>query len=274
MVRAIQREGRTVGLVPTMGALHAGHMSLIAAAAARCDVVAVTIFVNPLQFSPDEDLARYPRTLDADLEACRNGGVSLVFAPELAAMYPGEPLTQVSVRKMSAHLCGAHRPGHFDGVATVVAKLFNVIPADVAFFGEKDYQQLTIIRRMVADLNMPIEIVGCPTIRAADGLAMSSRNVYLTPDQRRRATSLSRALFATAEAVRRGELRVEALIRSAQDKIRAAGPVEIDYIEIVDASSLEPLVTVDRAARMCLAARYGSCRLIDNVALDAGGLGA
>lgn len=267
-VRAAQRSGQRVGLVPTMGALHAGHMSLVEAARKQCGYVAVSIFVNPTQFGPSEDLAAYPRPLEADLEQCRRANVDLVFMPSVEAMYPADAKTLIHVRDLTAVLCGPCRPGHFDGVATVVAKLFNILPADFAFFGEKDYQQLQVIRRMAADLNFPMEIVGCPTVREADGLAMSSRNAYLSAEERSRATSLSRALFAAVERARNGERDVSQLRSLMRDAILSAGPARIEYIEIVDADSLAPLTSVDRPARICLAVRIGKTRLIDNLAVE------
>lgn len=268
MIRDFQAKREAVGLIPTMGALHEGHLSLIRGARKRCQRVAVTIFVNPTQFAPQEDFTAYPRPLDADLELCRKAGVDLVFTPGVETMYPQGTRTTIHVAGLSEGLCGPFRPGHFDGVATVVAKLFHILPADVAFFGEKDYQQLQIIRRMVRDLNLPIETVGCPTLREADGLAMSSRNVYLTPVQRTQAVSLSRALFAAAEEVRSGQRDVGAITRKARASILAAGSATIEYVDAVDAESLAVLTTIDRPARICLAVRIGSCRLIDNVALD------
>ena len=267
-VRGMQARGESVGLVPTMGALHAGHLSLIEAAKQRCDRVAVSIFVNPTQFGPNEDFQRYPRPMEADLDACRRSGVDAVFTPAAEAMYPDSPLTVVQVESMSKGLCGAFRPGHFAGVATVVAKLFNISQADLAFFGEKDYQQLAIIRRMVRDLNMPIEIVGCPTVREPDGLALSSRNIYLSTAERARATCLSRSLFAAQNRVANGERRSAVLSKEIRAGILAAGEVVIEYVEVVDAESLTPIETINRPARICLAVRIGATRLIDNVGVE------
>lgn len=260
--------GAALGLVPTMGALHEGHLSLVRAARRRCDSVAVSIFVNPAQFCPGEDLDAYPTALEADLQACEQEGVDIVFTPEVEAMYPARAATTVHVSRLTKGLCGASRPGHFDGVATVVAKLFNILPADFAFFGEKDYQQLQVIRRMVTDLNMPIEIVGCPIVREPDGLAMSSRNAYLNPPQRRQATCLSRALFAAVDLVGEGERNAARIVHGIRTEIEASGLDEIDYVEVVDAVSLEPVALLVRPARICLAVRVGSCRLIDNVGVD------
>jgi pantoate--beta-alanine ligase len=266
--REWQGQGVCVGLVPTMGALHEGHLSLIRAAKGRCQRVAVSIFVNPIQFGPGEDFHRYPRPMERDREVCAAAGADLLFAPRDETMYPGRRLTFVRVEELPGGLCGPFRPGHFDGVATVVAKLFHILPADVAFFGEKDYQQLIVIRQMVKDLDFPIEIVGCPIVREADGLAMSSRNVHLTPEERGRATGLSRALFAAAERAARGERRSEELIRAVRADLVNAGIESLDYVEIVDAETLAPLARLTRPARLCAAARLGQTRLIDNVPLD------
>jgi pantoate--beta-alanine ligase len=267
-VRAAQHAGRVVGLVPTMGALHEGHMSLVRAARGQCDLVAVTIFVNPTQFGPGEDLDQYPRTWDADLAACESAGVDLIFAPQATTMYPEDSSTSVRVSGVTEGLCGAFRPGHFEGVATIVAKLFMVLPADRAFFGEKDYQQLVVIRRMVRNLMIPIEIVPCPTVREPDGLAMSSRNAYLSPDERIQAASLSRALFAAVDQLQAGERRAARLTDRVRNAILAAGPATIEYVDVVDAETLEVLPVIDRPARLCLAVRIGACRLIDNIGLS------
>jgi pantoate--beta-alanine ligase len=261
--------GNRVGLVPTMGALHDGHLSLVEAARKHCDQVALTIFVNPTQFAPHEDLSAYPRPLEKDLALCRDAGVNLVFTPTVAEMYPDEAVTTVHVAKLTDGLCGPFRPGHFDGVATVVAKLFNILPANAAFFGEKDYQQLQVIRRMVADLNLPISIIGCPTIREPDGLAMSSRNVYLSPEQRKQASSIHRALSEAVACVQRGEKETAGIIDNIRQTIMNAGPATIEYISVVDAENLAPLSCFDRPARLCVAVRIGKCRLIDNVPVDA-----
>ena len=268
-IRDQQQSGHTVGLVPTMGALHEGHLSLIRTARAQCDTVAVTIFVNPLQFGPNEDLAEYPETMEEDLAKCEAEGVSVVFAPSETTMYPGDVVTTVHVRRLTEGLCGGRRPGHFDGVATVVAKLFQIIPADKAFFGEKDFQQLVVIRQMVQDLNIPIEIVACPTVREPDGLAMSSRNAYLSPQERRQAVLLSKSLFAAADHVKMGERGTSSLVDEIRTTIATAEPATIDYVEIVDARTLESLEQIDRQARICAAVHFGSCRLIDNVGIDA-----
>jgi pantoate--beta-alanine ligase len=267
-VRQVKAAGRTLGFVPTMGALHRGHLSLMEAAKARCDEVAVSIFVNPTQFGPAEDFQAYPRPLRRDLELCERAGVWLVFTPTAEAMYPAGARTSIHVGELSDVLCGPFRPGHFDGVATVVAKLFHIVPADVAFFGEKDYQQLAIIRRMVADLSIPIEIIGCPTVREPSGLAMSSRNSYLSAAEREQAASISRGLFAAVERARHGIDDAAELTKIARDVVLAAAPAVIEYVELVDAQTLQPLPRLNRPARLCAAARIGATRLIDNVAVD------
>ncbi|MCH7839369.1 MAG: pantoate--beta-alanine ligase [Planctomycetes bacterium] len=266
-VRDVQRRGGRVGLVPTMGALHQGHVSLIEAARRRCGSVAVTIFVNPTQFGPDEDFEKYPQPLEADLAACEASGVDIVFTPSVETLYPRGFETTIHVSGLTEGLCGAHRPGHFDGVTTIVAKLLNILPAEVAFFGEKDYQQFLVIRRMVCDLNLPIEIAACPIVREKDGLACSSRNRYLSPSERSQAAVLSRALFSARDRIAAGHKRVKELVTRIRAEILTAGPAKIDYVEIVDAETLDSLTEVDRPARIVLAARIGPCRLIDNVAV-------
>ena len=251
-----------------MGAIHAGHLSLVAAARKGCDTVAVSIFVNPTQFPDGEDYQAYPRTLKSDLEACESAGVDMVFTPDLGAMYPPESLTTVHLSGITEVLCGPCRPGHFDGMVTVVAKLFNILPANVAFFGEKDYQQLVVIRRMVRDLNMPIEIVGCPTVREPGGLALSSRNAYLSPQEREQASCLSWALFKAVDRIEAGQDDIARIVQGIRETILEAGEARIEYINVVDAWTLESLSIVDRPARICLAVRIGPCRLIDNVGVD------
>ncbi len=267
-IRDAQRGQKRVGLVPTMGGLHRGHLSLVEAARKGCDVVAVTIFVNPTQFADGEDYQAYARTLKSDLSACESAGVDIVFTPTVEAMYPPGLLTAVHVSGITEVLCGPCRPGHFDGVTTIVAKLLNILPADAAFFGEKDYQQLVVIRRMVRDLNMPIEIVGCPTVREPDGLALSSRNAYLSQQERRQAASLSRALFEAVDRIKAGQDDIAKIVQGIRETILEAGEARIEYIDVVDAWTLEILSVVDRPARICLAVRIGPCRLIDNVGVD------
>lgn len=264
-IRRAQHEGQRIGLVPTMGALHEGHLSLIREARRTCDFVAVSIFVNPTQFGPGEDFESYPRPLETDLDRCEAAGVNLAFTPSADAMFPTNATTTVRVHQLTEGLCGADRPGHFDGVTTVVAKLFQILPANVAFFGEKDYQQITVIKRMVADLNIPIEIIGCPTVREDDGLALSSRNAYLSEEHRQQAVSLSQALFAAKAQVAAGECSAATLVTRMRKTIEAAGPAQIDYIAVVDPESLVPVAEIRGTARICLAVRIGGCRLIDNI---------
>jgi pantoate--beta-alanine ligase len=265
-----ERAGGRVGLVPTMGALHAGHASLMERARREVGAAApvvVSIFVNPMQFAPGEDLDRYPRTFDADLEVCAEQGVDLVFAPSVDEVYPGgDPLVTVQPGPLGTVLEGASRPTHFHGVLTVVAKLFGLVRPDVAVFGEKDYQQLVLIRRMVSDLCMGVEIVGADIVREPDGLALSSRNRYLDDRQRRSATALSRALFAARDAAEKG---AGAALDAARDVLEDASGVDLDYLELTD-PDLGP-VPASGPARLLVAARVGQTRLIDNVALTLNG---
>ena len=253
-----------IALVPTMGALHAGHMALVREAKRRAEHVVASIFVNPKQFGPNEDLGRYPRREAEDAAMLREEGCAILWAPDAATMYPEGHATNISVGGVSDGLDGAARPGHFDGVATVVAKLFAQVRPDVALFGEKDYQQLTVIRRMVRDLDMGIAIVGVPTQRDADGLALSSRNAYLSVDERVRARALPRALVEAAAAMRDGVAIADALA-SAVAALASAGFDPIDYVELRDAETLETLGRLERPARLLAAARIGSTRLIDNL---------
>ncbi|MGK4007313.1 pantoate--beta-alanine ligase [Sorangium sp. So ce1036] len=264
-----RQAGRRVGLVPTMGALHAGHLALIAEARRRADFVAVSVFVNPTQFGAGEDLARYPRTLDRDLAACREAGASGVFAPEAAAMYPPGEETRVRVGATAAPLCGAHRPAHFEGVATVVTKLFALAGPCVAVFGRKDYQQLQVIRRLAADLFLPVEVVGATTVREPDGLAMSSRNAYLSPEQRSAARAIPLALTEACRAFARGERRAAALLGPARARLAAVAS-SIDYVDLADPGSLaiwSDEAEIGGRALLAVAIRLGAARLIDNVVL-------
>jgi pantoate--beta-alanine ligase len=265
----LRRDGRRIALVPTMGYLHAGHLSLLAQGRRRSDVLALSIFVNPIQFGPQEDLARYPRDLDGDLEKARAAGVDVVFAPEDRAMYPSPPLTRVVVSRLAEGLCGARRPGHFEGVATVVTKLFQLVQPHVAVFGEKDYQQLAVIRQMVRDLDLGVEIVGAPIVREPDGLAMSSRNAYLSADERRQALSLSRGLDAAAALLAGGERQASPLRAAVERELAAAPLARLDYVELRDAESLETVERVERPALLAVAAFVGATRLIDNRVLSA-----
>ena len=256
---AARTAGRTVGLVPTMGALHGGHRSLVKRSAAECDVTLVTIFVNPLQFGPSEDLATYPRDLDRDVAVATEAGAGIVLAPSVEEMFPaGPPLTTVSVSGLTDGLEGAARPGHFAGVATIVAKLFAIAGACRAYFGEKDYQQLLVVRRLAADLSFPVDVVGCPTVREPDGLALSSRNAYLSADERRAATVLRRALVAGAAGG-----------RPSMVEVVAAEPLaRLDYAEVCDPETLAPLERVVPGARLLIAAWIGRTRLIDNQGVE------
>lgn len=267
-VSAARRRGESIGLVPTMGALHEGHLSLIRRARAECDFVVATIFVNPLQFGPREDLSRYPRPFEADCELANAAGASLMFAPPPDEVYPPDFATSVTVGGLTAVLEGESRPTHFQGVTTVVAKLFNMAQADRAYFGRKDFQQLQIIRRMATDLNFPITIIACDTVREADGLAMSSRNAYLQPDQREAAVALSRGLRAAADAFDAGERTAATLVELARQPLDAEPLVRPDYVALVDAELLRPVREVLRPAALCVAAFVGTTRLIDNVLLE------
>jgi pantoate--beta-alanine ligase len=258
----LRRAGKTIGFVPTMGALHLGHRKLLEHARAETGVVVASIFVNPTQFDRKDDLDRYPRTLDQDLALCRESGVDIVFAPSAADMYPQEQWTWVDVPALTQHLCGPGRPGHFRGVATVVMKLFGIVQPDRAYFGEKDAQQLAIIKRMVADLNVPVTIVPVETVREPDGLAMSSRNQHLSPAERNLAPALSRALFAAREAILRGERSADA-IRAAVEPLLAG--VQIEYFSIVDPETLEPVARIPNRVLIAGAIWVAATRLIDNL---------
>jgi len=263
-IRAERQLGKRIALVPTMGALHEGHISLVSEAQKRADVVVVSIFVNPTQFGPNEDFSKYPRTLEADCELLRGVGVSIAYAPTPEEMYGQGAITRVIVPGISATLCGAFRPGHFDGVATVVTKLFMQAMPDVAVFGEKDYQQLTIIRQFTRDLDIPLEIIGSATLREADGLAMSSRNRYLSAEQRAAAPQLYKILNEVAAKVKGGGDAARVL-DDAKAKLLAAGFTKIDYVEMCDSVTLAPVSTLKSPARLLAAAFIGTTRLIDNI---------
>ena len=264
---SLRDQGLRIGFVPTMGALHQGHLSLLDHAGSRCDRLVVSIFLNPLQFNQQSDLDRYPRTFESDREKCAAHGAHVIYAPNPQVMYPEGFQTTVSVAKVSQGLCGAHRLGHFDGVTTVVLKLFNAVQPHLAAFGEKDYQQLQVIKRMTLDLDLGVEVVGCPTVRETDGLAMSSRNVYLNKKERENALCLWRALNRAHGLAQTGEDRVEALKTAARAEIEAVEGARLEYLEVVDPTSLEGLERLDRPARMALAVWLGGTRLIDNMAL-------
>lgn len=265
--REARRAGKRLGFIPTMGALHEGHLSLVRAAKSACDVVAVSIFVNPLQFGPTEDLAKYPRTFERDSGLLEKEAVDFIFAPTPAEMYPAGAVTYVTVEGLSDKLCGRSRPGHFRGVTTVVAKLFHIVEPDAAFFGQKDAAQSTIIRRMVQDLNLPIEIVVCPIVREPDGLAMSSRNAYLTPQERKSALVLHRSLTEIKNRFDLGERTTAKLIAAGKQLLSREAGVRLDYLEIVDPSTLDPVTLLHRPALVAVAAIVGNTRLIDNIVL-------
>jgi pantoate--beta-alanine ligase len=260
--------GRSIGFVPTMGALHAGHVSLIEAARRDAAFVVVSIFVNPTQFGPNEDFAKYPRDEAGDLARCDRAGAELVFLPPVEVMYPPGAETSIHVARLTDTLCGPLRPGHFDGVATVVAKLFNIVRPDRAYFGEKDAQQLAVLRRMTLDLDLPIELVGCPIVREPDGLAMSSRNAYLSPAERKQAPCLYRSLRQAAERIAGGQTNPETVLAAMRETILAAGPARIEYVSIVDPDALQPVARIDRRVLIALAVRIGATRLIDNLQVD------
>jgi pantoate--beta-alanine ligase len=262
-VEDLRRDGRKIAVVPTMGALHEGHLALLRAARAKCDVLILTIFVNPTQFGPNEDLAKYPRDEAGDLAKARTCGIDLAFCPDASAMYPAGAQTFVEVRELQQPLCGARRPGHFAGVATIVTKLFHLTKPHVAVFGEKDYQQLAIIRRMVRDLDFDVEIASVPIVREPDGLAMSSRNAYLSPEQRRSALALSQGLAAAEAVVGSGERDAATIVATARAQLETA-QLRIDYAELRDAVELTEVTTLAKPCVLAIAAFVGTTRLIDN----------
>ena len=264
---APERGERSIAFVPTMGYLHEGHASLLREGRKRGDVLVLSIFVNPIQFGKNEDLDKYPRNMERDCQIAEECGVDIVFIPTASEMYPDGFQTGVTVREISRPLCGASRPGHFDGVATVVAKLFNIVRPDVALFGNKDYQQLAVIRRMTADLNMPVEIVGMPIVREADGLAMSSRNAYLSPAERQSALCLSRSIKRARELFAAGERSVTTLTRETRAVIEQESAAVIDYVEFRDGEMLHELEVADSSTLLALAVKIGQTRLIDNAVL-------
>lgn len=267
IVKQWKREGLTVGLVPTMGYLHEGHKSLIERAVKENDRVVVSDFVNPTQFAPNEDFESYPRDIDADAQLCESAGASIIFNPEPEEMYT-DALTFVDMNKITKVLCGKTRPIHFSGVCTVVSKLFNIVTPDRAYFGQKDAQQLCVIRKMVKDLNFDIEIVGCPIIREADGLAKSSRNTYLSADERKAALCLSRSLAMGKEMIESGEKDAKKIVDKIKNEIEKEPAAKIDYVEIVDFNSLETIETVKKPLLCAMAVYIGKTRLIDNFILE------
>ncbi len=265
--RQVQRSGKTLGFVPTMGALHEGHLSLVRASQSRCDVTSVSIFVNPLQFGPSEDLAKYPRVLERDSRLLEELDVDLLFIPAAEEIYPSDAKTYVLVEELSNKLDGASRPGHFRGVTTVVAKLFEIVRPDFAFFGQKDAAQVAVLSKMAADLNLDVELVVCPIVREKDGLAMSSRNAYLTPEQRRQALVLHRSLARVQAAADAGERDPKTLIAIGKQVIAEDPGARLDYYAIVDPHTLDPVADTSRGALVAIAAYLGTTRLIDNILL-------
>lgn len=267
-VTAARASGKRIGCVPTMGALHAGHMSLIEEARRQCGYIVATIFVNPTQFAPDEDLDQYPRPLEDDLAKCQDAGVDLVFTPEVPSLYPDGFETFVDVERLSRELEGKHRPDHFRSVATIVLKLLNIVQPDIACFGQKDYQQQTLIRRMVRDLDLPVEIVICPTIREPDGLALSSRNAYLSPEEREAALSLYRSLLLAEDLIKHGESLFKRVRTVMAFELGLAEEVSVEYATIADADTLEELTEPSPRMVALVAARVGTTRLIDNLLIE------
>ncbi len=268
LIKAARRASKTIGFVPTMGALHKGHISLIEAAKKKCDFVVVSIFVNPTQFGPKEDFKKYPRPLEADLKMCREAGVDVIFAPTPKGMYGSENLTWVDVEKLSEPLCGKFRQGHFRGVATVCAKLFNIVLPDIAYFGQKDAQQAIIIKRMVADLNIPLKIVVCPTVREKNGLAMSSRNQYLTPQQKKDAAYIYKSLQKCRQMIKQGTRDTKKITSAIRKILRWIPSSKIQYISIVDAETLQNIDKIAGRVLAAVAVKIGPTRLIDNILID------
>lgn len=266
----LRTEGKTIAFVPTMGYLHEGHLSLMREAREKGDVLIISIFVNPTQFGPGEDYERYPRDMKRDFQLAQEVGVDIIFTPSVPEMYPAGFQTFVEVEKVTENLCGISRPHHFRGVTTVVTKLFNIVKPHLAIFGQKDYQQLVTINRMVADLNMDIEIIGLPTVREADGLAMSSRNAYLNPEERKAAQSLYRSLHTGEELFRQGERSTKVILREIRKIIEGEALTQIDYAKICDPQTLEDIEEIEKEAVIALAVKIGKTRLIDNLILEGG----
>lgn len=269
MVKAARAEGKTVALVPTMGALHAGHISLIEAARKKCSFVVVSIFVNPTQFAPDEDFEKYPRPIQIDLQKCEQAKVDVVFNPSADQIYPQKDIKWVEVKELTDKLCGAARQGHFRGVTTICSKLFNIVTPDIAFFGQKDAQQAIVIKKMVADLNLPLQIEICPTIREPDGLAISSRNQYLTEKERADAVLIYRSLEKCRELIESGVNNPQTIIDQMRTLLQRSALIEIEYVSLVDAETLEDKKQLTGKVLVAIAARVGKARLIDNIILDA-----
>jgi len=268
VIKSQKAAGKSIGFVPTMGYLHEGHISLVKASTGENDFTVMSIFINPTQFGPNEDFEKYPRDFERDCRMAEDAGVDVVFAPKAKEMYPEGYRTYVDVTGITGVLCGKSRPGHFKGVTTVVTKLFNIVEPDKAYFGQKDAQQLTVIKKMVWDLNMDLEIVTCPIVREADGLAMSSRNVYLNAQERSAALVLSQSLFKAELLVKSGERSTENILKSIEDNIASNKLVNVDYIEAVDADTLDPVESIGKRTLVALAARVGATRLIDNIILE------
>lgn len=268
LIKAARESGKNIGLVPTMGALHVGHISLIEAAQKKCDYVVVSIFVNPTQFVPGEDFDKYPRPFENDLDICQKAGFDAVFAPSPEEMYPEENITWVKVEKITEPLCGQFRPGHFRGVTTVCSKLFNIVAPDFAFFGQKDAQQVIVIKRMVADLNMPLEIIICPTVREKSGLAVSSRNKYLSEEQKKDAANIYKSLRKCHQMIDTGVKDTSEIIDEMRKILQQVPSIEIEYISIVDADTLQYIDHIAGKVLAAIAVRIGPARLIDNILLD------
>jgi pantoate--beta-alanine ligase len=268
LIAQAKAAGKKIGFVPTMGALHAGHFSLIKAAKEQTDFVVVSIFVNPTQFGPAEDFDKYPKTLDADTAGCEKLGVDIIFVPSISEIYPSKNLTWVNVEKLTEPLCGKSRPGHFRGVATVCAKLFNIVEPDIAFFGQKDAQQSIVVKQMIADLNMPLQIVVCPTVRESDGLAMSSRNKYLNAEERKDAALIYAALQEAELFIKAGHRKNSELIGEMEKILKISSRIKIEYISILDSRTLEEIDRAKGKTFIAIAAKLGQARLIDNIILN------
>lgn len=268
IIRSNRSMGKTIGFVPTMGYLHKGHLSLVNRSVQDNDFTVMSIFVNPTQFGPNEDFEKYPRDMERDLSLAESAGVDVVFAPGVAEMYPEKYKTYVNVEDITGVLCGLSRPGHFRGVTTVVNKLFNIIEPHKAYFGQKDAQQVIVIKKMVRDLNMSLEIVTCPIIRESDGLAMSSRNVYLNSEQRKAAVILSKSLFEVEELIKQGERSSVKVVKYLRDRIKSEELAEIDYVEVVSSNGLEVIEQIKESVLIALAVRFGKTRLIDNIMVE------